>query len=127
MIRTGAPKPPAFLLPAARREWKRVAAELEQLGLLTQVDMAALAGYCQSYARWAEAERALRVHGLVMETPSGYAQQRPEVSISQKERQLMRAFAAEFGLSPSSRGRLSVPGAKIEDEFEAVLSGGSAS
>ncbi len=30
--------------------------ELEAMGLLTRVDMAAFAGYCQAYARWKEAE-----------------------------------------------------------------------
>ena len=33
---------------------------MEQLGILTEVDMAAFAGYCQAYARWKEAEEFIR-------------------------------------------------------------------
>ena len=46
------PKCPAWLSKEAKREWKRLVPFLEQAGLLTQVDRAAFAGYCQSYADW---------------------------------------------------------------------------
>ncbi len=42
-----APKCPSWLHKDAKKEWKRISTELERLGLLTQVDMAALAGYCE--------------------------------------------------------------------------------
>lgn len=60
----GAPKCPAWLLPEAKKEWKRMAEQLELLGLLTAVDMTAFAGYCQSYARWKVAEEFITKHGL---------------------------------------------------------------
>lgn len=50
---------PAWLHPEAKREWKRLRAELERLDLLTVVDQAAMAAYCQAYARWFDAERAI--------------------------------------------------------------------
>lgn len=54
------PTPPDFLDDQALREWERIAPELHQLGLLTRLDRAALAAYCQSYAHWIKAETALR-------------------------------------------------------------------
>ena len=54
-----APLPPPELADDALTEWHRVAAELEPLGLLTVVDRAVLAAYCQAYGRWALAEQAL--------------------------------------------------------------------
>ncbi len=33
-----------------------MAKTMEAIGILTEVDMAAFAGYCQAYARWKEAE-----------------------------------------------------------------------
>jgi len=96
------------LLPEAKREWARIAPELESLGLLTIVDRAALAGYCQAYARAMQAEQRVQKKGLIFTTNTGYVQQRPEVAIAQKSWQLVRAFAAEFGLTPSSRSRIEV-------------------
>lgn len=114
------PKRPAWLTGEGRREWERVVPELSRLGLLTIVDGAALAGYCQSWADYVETTRFLKKRGRTFETPNGYVQQRPEVSIAQKSLQLVRAFCAEFGLTPSSRGRMSLPGEK-DDDFDGLL------
>lgn len=116
------PTCPRWLLPEAKREWRRIVPELARLGLLTIVDRAALAAYCQAYARWRQAEEELaRLKNTVMATPSGYVQQLPQVTISQKERQLMKAFLTEFGLTPASRTRLSVEPPGDESEFERLL------
>jgi phage terminase small subunit len=45
-----APRCPSWLEPEAKKEWKRMAKTLEAIGVLTQVDKAAFAGYCQAYA-----------------------------------------------------------------------------
>ncbi len=42
----------------AKAEWKRLAGEVHRLGIVSQLDRAALA-YCQAYGRWAEAEKKL--------------------------------------------------------------------
>ena len=93
----------------AKREWRRIVKVLDSIGLLTQADMAALAGYCQSYSRWVAAEKVIQDKGLTIDMPSGYSQPRPEVTISQKERQAMMQFGARLGLSPSDRGRMTLP------------------
>lgn len=111
-----APKCPSWLNKIAKKEWKRIVPELERLGLLTVVDGAALEGYCQAYARWVEAEQFLQKHGTVFRTPSGYIQQVPQVAIAQKYLQLVKAFCAEFGLTPSSRGRMQLPGQTEDDD-----------
>jgi phage terminase small subunit len=54
------PSCPQHLLPAARKEWKRIAPELEKLGLISKIDRAALALYCQEYAWWAWHEACLQ-------------------------------------------------------------------
>lgn len=46
------PDCPKHLWPEARREWRRIAAELEDAGLVAKVDRAELALYCQHWARW---------------------------------------------------------------------------
>jgi P27 family predicted phage terminase small subunit len=116
-------EPPAFLKKEAKAEWNRLAPELFQLGLLTVVDGAALAGYCQTYARWLQAERMVSRKGLVLNAKSRYAQPNPAMAIAQKSLQIMRAFMAEFGLTPASRSRISVAPPTKPDPFEKYLHG----
>ena len=103
------PSCPSWLHREAKREWRRIVPELETLGLVTEIDRAALAAYCQAYAEWWEMERAIKEHGRVQYTDSGYVAQRPEVGMRNKALDTMRAFLKEFGLTPSSRTRVSVP------------------
>ena len=46
----GCPDCPPHLSEPAREEWHRIAGTLHEMGVLTLVDRAALAAYCQSYA-----------------------------------------------------------------------------
>ena len=119
-----APKCPSWLLPAAKTEWKRMCKQMEHLGILTEVDMAAFAGYCQSYARWKEAEEYITENGITFETPSGYVQQVPQVSIAQQYLKQMSKFCSDFGLTPSSRVRMPGDNDKSDDvdEMERLLS-----
>lgn len=47
---------------------------VNQMGVLTEVDMAAFAAYCQSYARWKEAQEHIDCEGSTFETDKGYQQ-----------------------------------------------------
>lgn len=120
-----APTCPRWLEDEAKKEWKRLAKKMEAIGILTEVDMAAFAGYCQAYARWKEAEEYLSAHGATVVTPNGYVQQVPQVSIAQTYLKLMGKYASEFGLTPASRSRL-IADAKPEapvDEMDELLRG----
>lgn len=120
-----APRCPSWLEDEAKKEWKRMAKVLEQMGLLTEMDMAAFAGYCQAYARWKEAGEFLTQHGSMVRTPNGYLQQVPQVSIAQTNMKIMLKFCEQFGLTPSARSRI-VGGENSdeEDEMEKLLEGG---
>ena len=54
-------EPPEFPAPYAINEWYRVGPELHRLGLLTVLDVSALAAYCESYSIWRQAAEMLRV------------------------------------------------------------------
>lgn len=118
-----APAPPAFLDEVATKEWKRVAPELHRLGLLTVVDIMALAAYCQCYSDYLTAREAIARAGgnPTFTTDKGYVGQRPEVTIAQKSLALMKAYMAEFGMTPSARARMALPQEPTEqdplDEF----------
>lgn len=123
-----APRCPSWLEEEAKKEWKRLAKQMEQLGILTEVDMAAFAGYCQAYARWKEAEEFITKHGTIVKTPSGYWQQVPQVSIAQTYLKIMNKFCEQFGLTPSSRSRIAANDRDIKesDEMELLLFRGGA-
>lgn len=114
------PSPPSFLGKLAKEEWRRVVPELHRLGLLTKLDRAALAAYCQSWARYIEADKVITDHGMTFMTDKGYVCQRPEVTIAQKERSQMKQFASQFGLTPASRSSINTgeaPPADPDDDF----------
>lgn len=119
-----APTCPKWLEDEARKEWRRMAKQLEGLGVLTEIDMTAFAGYCQAYARWKEAEEFISKHGAIVKTPSGYWQQVPQVSIAQTYLKIMNRFCEQFGLTPSSRSRIITETNKTDDDdmMESLLS-----
>lgn len=97
---------PRWLDPLAKKEWRRISKELYSMGLLTAIDKAALEGYCQSYAKWKQAEQKAKIG--VFQTKTGYIGQNPYINIAIKYAKEMRAFLVEFGLSPSSRTRINI-------------------
>lgn len=123
-----APERPRWLTHEGRREWDRVVPELEKLGLLTVVDGAALAAYCQSYEIMVQAKRELRAHirehkkttisftnqgGFTSEVPH------PAVRMFRDAAATMRSFMTEFGLTPASRVRLAMPRVEeSKDDYE---------
>jgi len=121
--RKRAPKCPSWLDDEAKKEWRRLAKSLESIGVLTEVDRAAFAGYCEAYARWKESEEFISKHGLIFKTPSGYFQQVPHVSISQTYLKLLLKFSVEFGLTPSSRSRIVADKviSNMDDPMELIL------
>ena len=119
---------PDHLTPAAQLEWDRVIEETVNLGILTNLDRGALAAYCQAYGRWVAAETALAhmaqkdaiTEGLIIRTKAGNVIQNPLVGAANKAMADMVRYAAEFGLTPSARTRVSGAGrSDVEDPFAA--------
>ena len=100
------PDCPAHLNAEAREEWHRLAEMLYRIGVLTIVDRAVLAAYCQSWGRWVEAEEKLKTTPMLLKTATGYVQQSPWLSIANKQLELMGRFMTELGLTPAARSRI---------------------
>lgn len=100
------PRCPSHLDEAARNEWRRLARPMHEAGVLTIADRGALAAYCQAWSRWVEAEEKLKETPMLLKSPSGYIQQSPWLSISNKQLEIMGRYMAELGLTPSARSRL---------------------
>jgi P27 family predicted phage terminase small subunit len=118
------PTCPAGLKPEARKEWRRLSKLLQAQGLIARLDRAALAVYCQAWARWLEAEQKVQEGGEIVKSPNGYPIQNPWLSIANAAAKEVRAFLQEFGLSPAARTRLHVvPKSSERDAFEEFLFG----
>ena len=107
------PDSPSFLIPGARAEWDRIGNRLVEMRVLCSVDLQIFAAYCQSFARWVEAEEWITAHGstIVLRDKDGlvkYVQQVPHVAIAKSEKTSMIRAAAELGITPSSRSRITV-------------------
>jgi P27 family predicted phage terminase small subunit len=96
--------------PTAKREWARLVGDLAALGLPTNLDRAALAAYCGSYALWAEATEAIQKFGTMIKSPSGYPVQSPYVAVANRQAEIVMRIASEFGFTPASRSRIATPG-----------------
>lgn len=102
------PEPPTHLGRGGKAEWRRVARTLVDMGLLTVLDLTALAAYCASYQRWIKAERTIAKKGETYTSSTGLEKTSPWVRIARDAKADMRIFAAEFGLTPATRSRLSI-------------------
>lgn len=101
------PSCPPGLSPGAKTEWRRIAPILEDQGLLSNMDRACLAAYCETYARWIKSLREIQKGGEVIKTPNGSLQISPWVSIARNAEKEIRQFSSEFGMTPASRSKVS--------------------
>lgn len=137
------PNCPKHLLPEARKFWKRMGPKLEELGLIAAIDQPSFALVCQEWAwlvwhetllqrsiKFVEAKRAeweadsanagkqwLGGDGFQVPTPNGSFTYSPHWVARNRHAQQLDRFLASFGMSPSSRGKvtassrqLSLPG-----------------
>lgn len=108
--------PPPQLRGEALEEWRAMAAELHKLKLLSKIDRAALAAYCQSWAIWSAAVTALNdmaardelTQGLMIKTKGGNVIQNPIIGAINKAAASMVRYAGEFGMTPSARSRIAL-------------------
>lgn len=117
------PPCPKFLSAGAKKEWRWLSKVLFQLGLLTVVDRAALAAYCQSYARWTEAEAELQKADFqyVLTSDSGRHYPNPWIAIARDAERQMKGYLSEFGLTPAGRNRLAVAEPEEKDPYGEFL------
>ncbi|ACC76139.1 phage terminase small subunit P27 family [Paraburkholderia phymatum] len=108
---------PAYLTPAAAEHWPLVASQLQDAGVLTSVDTTALALYCEAFARWRHATDQVTKYGSVVKTPNGFPVQSPFLAIANKAHEQMTKLLVEFGMTPSSRTRVSKAPSDEPDEY----------
>ncbi len=95
--------PPPWLGPDPRKEWNRLAPELERLGVLTVLDADALAVLCTLIVAFKEALQEGKV------SPTMAAE--------------IRAYYGRFGMTPADRVRVKVEPKKPDSKLTKYTSG----
>jgi P27 family predicted phage terminase small subunit len=121
---------PAFLTQIAKKEWRRVYGLLSERKAIANIDSAVLAGYAQCYSRWREAERALDLHGVIVEETSvsragitrTTLRKNPACTASKEAQATMLRYIAALGLSPADRTRIVNDAPEPEDNISELLS-----
>lgn len=92
----------------AAEEWARVVPVLTKSAGLAAIDTSVTLDYCVATARVEWCERRISVEGLIVTGQRGPVRN-PLTTIANQYRTQLKAYIGELGLSPSSRGRLTVP------------------
>lgn len=100
--------PDMLVDPVARAEWDRLAVVLRDRGHLTMVDRATFVGYCLKVAQWQALETEAAKHPFIVRAQSGYPMPNPALVMANKVFTLVLKAAAELGITPSSRSRVTV-------------------
>lgn len=118
----GLPICPDWLTDDAKEEWERLASVMNKMGILSEVDQSAFAVYCQTWARWKEAQEHITAEGSTYETEAG-VKKNPWVAIANEWQAKLLSVCGEFGLTPSSRSRIVAANSKETeaDGMEALL------
>jgi P27 family predicted phage terminase small subunit len=96
----------------ARETWAYVSGLLDQIGILNSVDALALEMMCEAYADYLGARRELEQLGSnyyeTINRQSGATMHRahPAVAVMQDADRRIKAWVAEFGMTPSARSRV---------------------
>lgn len=99
---------PDWLRPLAKEVWKILYDQLTNLGVIGDVDENTLARYCQTYAKWREAEDYIVEHGSTTYGAGG-EKAHPMATLAVKYSEQLTRLEAQFGMTPSSRANLAKP------------------
>jgi len=118
------PYPPEYLNDDGKKEWYNIIKEYHKLGMISKLDLSMLALYCNEISIYIEMVNKLRDKDRVMvfKNPDGsikYAAQVPYQKIANDALAKALKIASEFGLTPSSRTRISV--GQISDNEDPIM------
>lgn len=103
------PPAPEYIGEFGAREWNRVGPILVKHGLLTEVDMQVFEAYCLNVQLMIDARDEIKKNGMLVMGARGRVRN-PAIAAFSAASTAIRGFASEFGLSPSARSRIKLPG-----------------
>lgn len=117
----GMPVPPYDLSDETQEVWDYTVEQLRVMGIASTADRDTLAAYCEAVVTWRYAVRTLRrggERGLLLRTQKGDAFMRnPLLQVQRDAAAAIRAYAQEFGLTPSARSEIHTGGRKSSGDL----------
>jgi len=117
-----APEPLDWLSEGARDVWLAIVPELHAKGLFTTWDVEPFAVFCEAVVHHREACRTVDGSAILVRGDKGNFVKNPALQIVRDSAQTIRAFAQEFGLTPSARSGIQLPPTAEYDEARRLLS-----
>jgi len=112
------PTAPSHMSTKAKAAWKRLAALLDRMGVLTEADGMALERLCEVYTEILEYRELVSTHGATYTTTSTQGEPSlkgsPCVAMLADADRRFRAWLIEFGLTPAARAKVT----RIGDDSE---------
>lgn len=111
------PSAPAHMTDRGREAWGYVVGILDRMGILTEADALAVELLCEARADWLSARDEIdRSGGETYVTDAGLIKAHPAVAMRNDAARRMQSLLAEFGMSPSSRSKVSAKEADGEED-----------
>ena len=111
------PEMPRHLTGEAKKEWNRIAEQLAQYQMISDVDRGALAMLCTQWGRYVQAEEMIATaakaekaagkdavtNGFAVVSPNGHLVHSTALAVSNKAIEIYLRLCGEFGLTPAAR------------------------
>lgn len=107
------PEAPAHMSARGREAWDYVVMVLDRMGVLTEADALAVELMCEARADWLSARSAIAAAGgetyesINEQTGAVLIKAHPAVAMRNDASRRLQSLLAEFGMTPSSRSRVS--------------------
>lgn len=112
------PKLPTDMELGAKAVWKRVLHDMGSTGVITAADTDMFRAYCESVAAYQAAGVLLAKSGPLVRGQKGELVKNPLHQMVRDNRDAIRLFARELGLSPSARVGLRIEREHAMDQIE---------
>lgn len=106
-VESAIPKCPKSITGEAKKEWTRITKELHSIGVITQVDRAALEQYVAIWAEWLACKELVEEEGRILASESGQYEHPANRMVCRYADQIHK-YLVQFGLTPAARTRVNV-------------------
>src|SRR2546427_12407073 len=103
---------PSDLSPDADEFWDKVVPELERLELVGEANFAGLVAMAECYSRMMQANRIIRVQGVLGHDPD--KGRHPAIGVVEEASRNLRGYMASFGILPADEARLGLKKSREE-------------